>query len=196
MCCFLVIDCGFPGEPEDGSVDASETTFRSIARYSCDDGYELEGSSTRQCGSNSLWSGSVPTCAPVDCGDPGEPENGESVVFETTFKSVVRYRCFRGYELTGNELRACQSSGQWSGSLPQCEPEDCGDPGTPSNGDVSLSASTKLGSIATYTCDTGYNLVGSSKRTCQAEGRWSGELPSCEGKLTLLLPKYQYLIYP
>ena len=41
------------------------------------------------------------------------------------------------------------------------------------------------GSVATYTCNDGYVLVGDSTRTCQATGTWSGEDPQCvEGSVT------------
>ena len=38
---------------------------------------------------------------------------------------------------------------------------------------------TTYGSTATYNCATGYVLSESSTRTCQANGLWSGSVPSC-----------------
>ena len=38
---------------------------------------------------------------------------------------------------------------------------------------------TTLGSVALYSCDRGFTLVGSDSRTCEANGRWSGEEPLC-----------------
>ena len=51
----------------------------------------------------------------------------------------------------------------------------------PTNGDVNLTGTT-LGQRATYTCDTGYNLVGGSTRMCQATGVWSGSAPTCQSE--------------
>ena len=31
----------------------------------------------------------------------------------------------------------------------------------------------------TYTCDTGYEITGSSTRTCQSDGTWSGSDTMC-----------------
>ena len=51
----------------------------------------------------------------------------------------------------------------------------------PDNGQVELS-DTVFGSIATYSCDAGYNLNGSMLRVCMASGQWSEEDPLCQSK--------------
>ena len=57
----------------------------------------------------------------ISCGDPGTPTNGRHNVSSTTYNSVVTYTCDDGYTLQGNSSRTCQSNGNWSGSVPQCE---------------------------------------------------------------------------
>ena len=57
---------------------------------------------------------------------------------------------------------------------------DCGALTNPANGQVSLPDGTTFGETATYSCDTGYNLVGDSTRMCQATGMWSGSAPTCQ----------------
>ena len=47
----------------------------------------------------------------------------------------------------------------------------------PPNGDVTW----PVGSVATYTCNSGFELVGNEMRTCQSDGIWSGEEPVCTG---------------
>ena len=59
----------------------------------------------------------------------------------------------------------------------------CGNLTDPSNGSVNHTTGTTIGENATYSCDTGYNLVGDSIRTCQATGNWSGSAPTCLGIL-------------
>ena len=59
----------------------------------------------------------------VDCGDPGTPTNGQRSLSSTTYNSVVTYTCDVGYTLQGSNSRTCQSSGRWSGSVPQCSCE-------------------------------------------------------------------------
>ena len=60
---------------------------------------------------------------------------------------------------------------------------DCGTLTDPGNGSVDHTVGTTLEQTATYSCDTGYNLVGDSNRTCQATGNWSVRAPICQGML-------------
>ena len=64
---------------------------------------------------------------------------------------------------------------------------DCGTLNNPANGQVSHTAGTTFTQTATYSCDTGYNLVGDSNRVCQATGVWSGRAPTCQGIIISML---------
>ena len=67
---------------------------------------------------------------------------------------------------------------------------DCGTQSNPVNGQVSHTAGTTFGQMATYSCDLGYNLVGDSNHTCRATGVWSGCAPTCQGMLLLEIGYY------
>ena len=72
---------------------------------------------------------------------------------------------------------------------------NCGTLTNPVNGRVSHSGGTTLGQIATYSCNTGYNLVGGSTRRCQARtttGFWSGSASTCRRMLLLTVPSKMY----
>ena len=74
---------------------------------------------------------------------------------------------------------------------------DCGSLTDPDNGLVTHTAGTTFGQTATYSCKTGYNLVGDSIRTCQATGIWSGSAPTCQGIYVINLASFagfQFLI--
>ena len=60
---------------------------------------------------------------------------------------------------------------------------NCGNLTDPANGSVNHTAGTTFKQTATYSCNTGYGLVGDSNRTCQATGNWSGSVPTCQGML-------------
>ena len=58
---------------------------------------------------------------------------------------------------------------------------NCGDPGTPANGER-VGTEFTYGKTIIYDCDPGYQLSGSRTRTCQLDGSWSGSVASCTGK--------------
>ena len=62
----------------------------------------------------------------------------------------------------------------------------CGTPSSLSNGQRHYT-STTVRSTVTYTCNTGYRMTaGSSRRTCQFGGHWSGSHPTCSSEFTLV----------
>ena len=63
---------------------------------------------------------------------------------------------------------------------------DCEALTRPANGQVDTSSGTTYNQVATYNCDTGYSLVGSSTRACQASGMWSSTEPVCIGEYIYL----------
>ena len=70
-----------------------------------------------------------------------------------------------------------------------CVLVDCGDPGTPADGSRNLTDNLE-GSIVTYSCNTGFELVGNSSRLCEltADGpRWSFTTPECISMIIVLL---------
>ena len=60
---------------------------------------------------------------------------------------------------------------------------NCSDLSTFHNGNIAYSNGSDnkrpFNTTATYTCETGYNLMGNNTRTCQREELWSGEEPEC-----------------
>lgn len=70
---------------------------------------------------------------------------------------------------------------------------DCGLLEAPKNGDISFSQGTLFGSVATYSCDIPYQIVGVVTRVCQTSGVWSGDAPFCESEFPVEILKCQYL---
>ena len=58
-----------------------------------------------------------------------------------------------------------------------CVAVDCGSLSI--NHGAIVTEATSLGSVAQYSCESGYALVGGDNRTCEANGMWSGEEPLC-----------------
>ena len=58
----LAIDCGELSAALNGSVQGSDTTFPNVLWFSCDEGFELNGSTSRKCQANGTWSGVTTLC--------------------------------------------------------------------------------------------------------------------------------------
>ena len=71
---------------------------------------------------------------------------------------------------------------------------NCGQLQAPTNGIVRVSGSTE-GSTATYSCISGYSLVGNILRQCQSNGEWSGTQPFCERDSKLYSYRYHIHTY-
>lgn len=66
---------------------------------------------------------------------------------------------------------------------------ECGHPAVPLNAKLSLPKSELVqGTVATYTCDDGYELFGNPTTTCSQGGKWQGELPFCGTNVALRRP--------
>lgn len=139
----------------------------------------------------------------IDCGEIEAISGGEVVALnQSTFlDAVIEYKCQYGMKLQGNPVRKCLSNGLWSGTLPACKGEDNNfhllidsqliksilviDCGWPENGthiQISLTENTtKIGSIAEYSCMSGFTLLGSNLRHCSPNGKWVPQPPICYG---------------
>lgn len=58
----------------------------------------------------------------------------------------------------------------------------CPTPENPKNGKA-IFTSFSYNSVVSYECNYGFTLVGESSRRCGADKKWSGQLPSCKGKM-------------
>ena len=58
---------------------------------------------------------------------------------------------------------------------------DCAALADPANGQVTVNPDTLEDSIATYSCNVGFDLNGDETRTCFNSG-WGGEAPTCQGE--------------
>ncbi|XP_064386252.1 CUB and sushi domain-containing protein 2-like isoform X2 [Halichondria panicea] len=74
-----VVSCGSLDDPINGRVTTTGTTLSNTATYTCNPGYTLSVDQTRVCQANGDWSGSEPSCNPVDCGSLTDPINGHNL---------------------------------------------------------------------------------------------------------------------
>uniref|UniRef100_A0A674AIC4 Sushi, von Willebrand factor type A, EGF and pentraxin domain-containing protein 1 n=1 Tax=Salmo trutta TaxID=8032 RepID=A0A674AIC4_SALTR len=171
-------ECEEPPSPDHGSVNITDTTLGSLVKYSCEQGYELEGESVRQCVAGRQWSDVPPVCRPISCDDPGNIDNGSNHVDSFLYLGVLHYECNSGFNLKGGDTRTCQADARWDGEKPWCEPISCGSPVVPSDVTVKGKEYTFSKQVE-LSCRAGLLLQGPSVSVCQADGTWSQGSPEC-----------------
>ncbi|XP_019634973.1 PREDICTED: E-selectin-like [Branchiostoma belcheri] len=148
--------------------------------FSCDEGYELIGSENRTCQADQSWSGVQTNCSRKACPELPFPNNGNRTEGHL-YGDTVTFSCDEGYELIGSENRTCQANQSWSGVQTNCSRKACPELPFPNNGN--RTEGHLYGDTVTFSCDEGYELIGSENRTCQADQSWSGVQTNCSRKL-------------
>ena len=69
VCCWTLNRYPFPAQtcpsldaPEHGSLIGSNFTFKQSASFTCEEGYFVNGSTSRTCQGDGIWSGTQPVC--------------------------------------------------------------------------------------------------------------------------------------
>ncbi|KNC51308.1 P-selectin [Thecamonas trahens ATCC 50062] len=173
-------------KPANGNVNPGTTTT-----FSCNMGYTLAGSSSRTCQTSGVWTGSTTSCPKKAnyCPSLAAPSNGarSPSPCPRKYQNSCSFSCNAGYSRGGSSSRTCNlntfSSGVWSGSTTTCNRINsfCPALSAPSNGVLSAGTCSRyVGySCGSVSCNTGYNRVGPSSRTCQTNARWSSSAWSC-----------------
>lgn len=56
------VQCPAPENPKNGKAIYTTFSYNSVVSYECRYGYTLVGESSRRCGADRKWSGSLPIC--------------------------------------------------------------------------------------------------------------------------------------
>lgn len=116
------VQCPSPENPKNGKAIYTSFSYNSVVSYECKYGYTLVGESSRRCGADRKWSGSLPACKEINCGHPGSLYNGwlENIEAGTGLGASIIYRCHPGMLLIGNTSTVCQIEGRWRYPVPEC----------------------------------------------------------------------------
>ncbi|XP_069779037.1 sushi, von Willebrand factor type A, EGF and pentraxin domain-containing protein 1 isoform X2 [Narcine bancroftii] len=165
-------------QPSIDLLQNSEFMSGTVIQYYCYSSYELMGDQALECQEDGTWNGSAPACLLIECELPEKPENGFVKFSSNLLGSTIEYGCDLGHELIGSVTRYCSSNSEWSSPPPTCQLVSCGSPSQIRNG-ITNGSNYTYGSVITYDCDSGFFLVGPMQRSCQDNGKWSGEVPQC-----------------
>ncbi|XP_071821516.1 protein lev-9-like isoform X3 [Apostichopus japonicus] len=112
--------CGQPGDINNGGIIEEVYTFPNSVTYVCNEGFTLNGRTTRTCQANQHWSGIAPSCNPVKCPMLDAPEDGRKDGSGTGYNDRVEFSCDQGFSLNGESVLTCQGDGTWSADVPEC----------------------------------------------------------------------------
>ena len=112
--CCSIVQCTSLSSPTNGSILCNSTGvshYEDQCLFSCDPGYQLTGSSSRQCLSNGSWSGSDVTCDILHCDNLTDGIENSVLAndCDREFGSVCRVECDTGYRAVGNDTFTCVS---------------------------------------------------------------------------------------
>jgi len=154
--------------PQYGRLSCTEgIRIGSQCRTTCLEGYRIHGSEATECLINERWSNPLPTCERVRC-PRLQVDLSPHLRMECTegniYRSSCSFSCDIGWELRGKDTLECSSHGAWTGNIPYCQEITCGKLSSPSHGSVQCSHRDRYNSKCQYTCDHGYELIGSQVR--------------------------------
>lgn len=144
------------------AVSQPSSTFNSTATYSCQSvGYNIDGDIQRTCGADGSYSGSEPTCTREYI----YISRGQEEYYHNSIQCEVNViDTLPTFFIVMHTVVTCPM--------------------------ISISPPLMLdqpnrnyNTMATFSCQTGYNLVGDAQRTCQADGTYSGATPNCSSEL-------------
>nr|CAB3266737.1 sushi, von Willebrand factor type A, EGF and pentraxin domain-containing protein 1-like [Phallusia mammillata] len=194
-----VLMCPILEAPSNGNVQLpNKLTWGSSTSFNCEVGYVLRGLPTLSCVTSNTygigeWDGPPPVCELIQCPSLAPPANGRfTQKLSTFYDSTVEIVCDEGFFLVGESRITCGDTnkdgvGEWSDELPQCLQIVCAEqPNAPLNGHIFTSSSESVyGTIAIFSCDEGYFMIGSSETVCgdsddDGSGDWLGATPTCQ----------------
>ncbi|XP_032923849.1 P-selectin isoform X5 [Catharus ustulatus] len=185
------VTCPVLSAPAQGELNCShlhgDFAFGSTCAFSCQKGFALVGSESRECTAMGTWTGDTPHCEAITCPVLSAPAQGEMhcshLHGEFTFGSTCAFSCQKGFALVGLQSRECTATGTWTGDTPHCEAFACPVLSAPAQGELNCShlhGNFTFGSTCAFSCQRGFVLMGQETLECTAMGSWTGNTPHCE----------------
>ncbi|XP_076807041.1 uncharacterized protein LOC143450401 [Clavelina lepadiformis] len=174
--------------------EKSETDVGTICRFSCNEGYTIDGAERSVCISEpetetTKFDNPVPVCRPETCGEPpAAPENGFRVCSPPSFNPIgsrCEYGCNGFRRHVGPLYSTCiftKNGPVWDEEAPECIVNKCADQGELQHGRYSCSDGTSVTSVCNFECtDEGYNLFPPdlSSNICLNDTSWNFPAPCC-----------------
>uniref|UniRef100_A0A8C8GP59 C3/C5 convertase n=1 Tax=Oncorhynchus tshawytscha TaxID=74940 RepID=A0A8C8GP59_ONCTS len=184
-------NCSIAEKIRGGNVSYSQAgTEGSVLTYHCEAGHYPYPISQRVCSADGEWSSmrladgrrvSRASCKEIMCPGQLQLDHGEFWPREQWLKpgESQSFSCHSGFSLSGSAQRNCTSLGDWTGTIPVCDTDDCKNPGVPP-GALRSEGRFRKGEKVQYRCQMGLDLLGSAERVCLESREWSGSETRCQ----------------
>ncbi|XP_053400560.1 sushi, von Willebrand factor type A, EGF and pentraxin domain-containing protein 1-like [Mercenaria mercenaria] len=167
-------------------IDDGNTTYGASANVICEAGFETNDLKIK-CQRSGIWQTAL--CKAIDCGSPPAISFGNislNADNNSTVGATAFVNCNENYVASRPKI-TCQSTGVWENVT--CFSKGCSSIPTISNGKITVTGTTSVGSFANVTCDVGYEASVSSIK-CQISRIW--ETAECKIKACGRVPAIKH----
>ncbi|XP_051780778.1 complement receptor type 2-like isoform X1 [Erpetoichthys calabaricus] len=162
--------------------------YKSSITFACDNGFQLNGPSFIVCDESGTWKPDPPTCVKtIELWCPNiNIANGWKIFGFSppyVYKNSITFACDNGFQLNGPNTIVCDESGTWKPDPPTCVKTigvKCQDPPEIENGSHDPESGIFSGSVVSYKCNPGLDLIGSDQLVCGNNGEYNSQQPVCK----------------
>uniref|UniRef100_A0A8C6T2S6 E-selectin n=1 Tax=Neogobius melanostomus TaxID=47308 RepID=A0A8C6T2S6_9GOBI len=180
--------------PDNGTFRCTHTygdfAYASECQYSCEEGYQLGTPGPLKCTADKTWSDQPPTCELIQCQELSGPQWGSvrcsHPLGPFSYRSTCAFECDEGYVLSTpqSDTLFCKPTGQWNATQPFCTAVQC--PALSEQRNLIITCEDtgntrfSFGKSCSFSCATGFSLVGPNTITCTSSAEWSDSMPFCD----------------
>uniref|UniRef100_A0A3B3I940 Regulator of complement activation group 2 gene 1 n=1 Tax=Oryzias latipes TaxID=8090 RepID=A0A3B3I940_ORYLA len=119
------VQCVTPQDVEKATFSPVKESYKygEVVTYKCSSGLTAIGSLQLTCSDGGKFDVPPPTCVFVQCEDPitGLLDYEDGARPPYGFKSTIKVKCAKGYELVGHHTLQCTAESKWSPGIPTCK---------------------------------------------------------------------------
>jgi hypothetical protein len=127
-----IVKCEPLKTPANGRMVMTKISYKGMAKFTCIDGFRLEGNATLTCEGTGKWSSEIPQCISIfECPALNEPENGilvyasDSGIIGESHESYplgtfAEIKCKSGFKTDSENLISCTENGIWDFDTENC----------------------------------------------------------------------------
>lgn len=163
-----VLHCPALYSPVNGELSCTSSfSYGSTCSFSCEEGFLLQGASEISCTKMAKWSQEPPHCE----------GNNQTLVSFTDLQVDLTY-CILKFVIKSHWILSYKTLSFFNSVAVVC-PQLL----EPINGHMNCSSEEpSFGTVCTFSCLDGHQLISNEIMTCNLNGSWSGEVAVCQGK--------------